>query len=89
MVNYPGTRDWFTVEADAPWRSGDLNGGTAPTWMAEAPAKVRLRTQRTALRVYALDGAGRRRSEVAVTRGEDGFEFAIGTETPWYEVVGE
>ncbi len=90
MVNYPGTRDWFTVEADLGTRpSGDLNGGTAPTWMAEAPAKVRLRTQRTALTVYALDGAGRRMGEVAVTRGEDGFEFAIGTGAPWYELVGE
>lgn len=89
IVRYPGTTDWFTVEADQAGRpSGDLNGGVGPTWMSATPARITLRTQRMDLMVYALDGAGRRGAAVEVRVGADGLEFSIGEEAPWYEIVG-
>ena len=89
IVRYPGTTDWFTIEADLPSKpSGDLNGGAGPTWMMTTPVKVTLRTQFTDILVYPLDGAGRRGEALAVRAGVDGLEFVIGGEAPWYEVVG-
>jgi hypothetical protein len=89
IVRYPGTTDWFTIEADLPSKpSGDLNGGAGPTWMMTTPVKVTLRTQFTDISVYPLDGAGRRGEALAVRAGVDGLEFVIGGEAPWYEIVG-
>jgi hypothetical protein len=89
IVHYPGTRDWFTVEADIASRpSGDLNGGAGPTWMEKTPVRITLRTQRTGLTVYPLDGAGRRMEAIAVVPSENGFQFTLAADSPWYEVVG-
>jgi hypothetical protein len=89
IVTYPGTRDWFTVEPDVASRpSGDLNGGAGPTWMEKTPVRITLRTQWTEIAVYPLDGAGRRMEAVAVTAAEDGLQFELSADSPWYEVVG-
>jgi len=90
IVNYPGTRDWFTVEPDqASRQSGDLNGGVGPTWMSATPVRVTLRTNLTGIAVYPLDGAGQRMGALAVTASENGLQFVLGTDAPWYEVVGK
>lgn len=89
IVNYPGTRDWFTVEQDQASRpSGDLNGGAGPTWMEKTPVRITLRTQLTEISVYPLDGAGRRMAAVPVTPSENGLQFMLGADSPWYEVAG-
>ncbi|MFN0106151.1 MAG: hypothetical protein ACKV2U_29180 [Bryobacteraceae bacterium] len=88
IVNYPGTRDWFTVEADVASRpSGDLNGGVGPTWMEKTPVRITLRTQHAELAVYPLDGAGRRMEAIVVTPSENGLQFTLSADAPWYEIV--
>jgi hypothetical protein len=88
IVRYPGTTDWYTVEPDQQAKpSGDLNGGVGPTWMLATPMRVVLRTQRTDLQVYPLDGAGKRLEAVAVTAGENGLEFVLNGEAPWFELA--
>jgi hypothetical protein len=62
MVNYPGTSDWWTVEAtngaNASRPSGDMNSGYQPTFMERVEAYVTLRTNATAITVSVLDGTG-------------------------------
>lgn len=88
IVNYPATRDWFTVEPDVASRpSGDLNGGAGPAWMEKTPVRITLRTQWTEIAVYPLDGAGRRMEAVPVTAAENGLQFMLSADSPWYEVV--
>ncbi|MBM3785869.1 MAG: hypothetical protein FJW30_16015 [Acidobacteria bacterium] len=90
MIPYPNTSDWFTVEPDAGGKpSGDLNGGAGPTWMSRTDATVTIRSAIPNLRVFALDGSGRRAGEVAVTAVEGGYRFTLDAETPWYEVGEE
>jgi len=87
ILNYPGTRDWFTVEQDQASRpSGDLNGGAGPTWMEKTPARITLRTQMTEIAVYPLDGAGRRMAAITVTASENGLQFTLNADAPWYEI---
>lgn len=88
IVNYPGTRDWFTVEQDLPGRpSGDLNGGAGPTWMSRTPIRITLRTERTDLMVYPLDGAGNRGDAIPATPTEAGLQSVLNADAPWFEVV--
>jgi len=88
IVNYPGSRDWFTIEPDLATKpSGDLNGGAGPTWMERTPVTITLRTDRTDLAVYPLDGAGQRMEPLTVTPTEGGLRFVLGADAPWYELA--
>jgi len=87
IINYPNTRDWFTIEPDLATKpSGDLNGGAGPTWMERTPVRITFRTQHTELYVYPLDGAGRRMEPLIVTPSENGLQFTLSADSPWYEI---
>lgn len=97
LVNYPGTKDWWTLETEPSYSaksSGNLNGGIPPTWMERIEAWVTLRTSAPAIAVYPLDGAGNRLAPVAGVQPVDGgFRIHLQAEgdawSPWYEVVAE
>lgn len=97
LVLYPGTRDWFTLEAEpgsSGKPSGNLNAGSAPVWMERVECYVTLRTRQPRLAVYPLDGAGRRLPPLEdrfLEPVEDGFRIHLQADgqtfTPWYEIV--
>ena len=94
LVNYPGSSTRFTVERDQASRpSGDLNGGSRPTWMERVEATVTLRLNASAVRVYPLGSRGERLEELAVERLAEGFRFRLNANgspaAPWYEIVAE
>ncbi len=98
LVKYPGTSDWWTIETQAGFNkpSGDLNGGSRPTYMERVECEVSLATAGARVTVYPLDGAGNRKaalearwvtfadSRVRVQLHAQGQDFS-----PWYEVVVE
>jgi hypothetical protein len=93
LVRYAGGNLW-TLERDPaqPAKpSGNLNGGSRPTWMERIEACVTIRTSRPALTVYPLDGTGVRLAPIEVTRVEEGFGFRINADgapfSPWFEIV--
>jgi hypothetical protein len=97
-VNYPGTTDWKTLEPESGFAkpSGNMNGGTRPTYMERIEAFATLRVNAESIRVYPLDGSGQRRSPLDqsfVTKSENGFRIdlqADGQEfSPWYEIILE
>lgn len=96
MVNYPGTTDWWTLEAPAGQSgpSGARSGGTVPLWMERVECTVTLRLAASSIEVYPLDGAGKRLQrllEDSVRKVESGFAIRLQGEgdmpSPWYEVV--
>ncbi|MCS7315563.1 MAG: hypothetical protein NZ554_08830, partial [Bryobacteraceae bacterium] len=97
LVNYPGTKDWFTLEPDTPGKpSGNLNAGTGPVWMERVEGFLWIRCRARRITVYPLDGAGRRMeplSEEWVRRDEEGFRIHVQAEgqplTPWLEIAAE
>lgn len=66
------------------------NWGTGPTSVAALNATVMLSTNQP-LRVFALDGKGRPKSEVATefADGQLSFQLTPGDKTLWYELVSE
>jgi hypothetical protein len=95
---YPGTTDWWTIDAtNSPnprKPSGDLNGGSRPTFMERIEAYVTLRTNATAVTVAALDGAGGIAgvlpdSEVQLVPG--GFRIHLNgdgqAQSPWFTIA--
>lgn len=95
LVNYPSTSDWWTLEPDpfSSKPSGDLNAGLQPTFMERIECRLRLQTTASRLRVYPLDGSGRRRPALAaqfVESVEGGFRIHLQAEgqefSPWYEL---
>jgi hypothetical protein len=98
LVNYPGTTDWKTLEPESGFNkpSGNMNGGTRPTYMERIEAFATLRVKGDSIRVYPLDGAGQRRAALDsrfVTKSEDGFRIHLQAEgqefSPWYEIILE
>jgi len=86
MVNYPGTTDWWTIESSNTRPSGDLNGGSRPTYLQAADVTVTLRTQAMAVEVWALDGTGEAVSVVPAERVAGGFRIRLSAATPWYAI---
>ncbi len=99
LVLYPGTTDWWTLEREPGFPakpSGNLNGGSGPTWMERVEGFLTLRTTAGRLTVYPLDGDGSRLAPLAAADVEPvagGFRIhfqADGqTPAPWYELVEE
>lgn len=96
IVRYTGTNDWWTIEPEPAFpakQSGNLNGGSRPTWMERVEAIVTIRTGAEKLTVYPLDGAGARLRPLPVERAGDVFRVhlqAAGSDwSPWYEICAE
>jgi hypothetical protein len=98
LVNYPGTTDWLTLEPEPTFNkpSGNLNGGSRPTYMERIEAFATLNLTAESIRVYPLDGSGQRKSALDsgfITKLSNGFRIhlqADGQEfSPWYEIILE
>ena len=65
--------------------------GTGPTYISVPDANWKLLTSAPALRVYALDELGQRRSLVPSTLRDGALRFRTGSadKTAWYEIVSE
>jgi hypothetical protein len=96
MVHYPGTADWWTLEAPAGQAapSGARSGGTEPLWMERVECTVTLRLPASSIEVYPLDGTGKRRQMLladSVRKIESGFTIHLQAQgdapSPWYEVM--
>jgi hypothetical protein len=92
IVTYPGTRDWFTLEAEPGFGkpSGNLNGGSVPIWMERVEATLTIRTQAKSLRVWPLSGKGERLTPIAAAVVDGGFRVPLQAEgqalSPWFEI---
>jgi hypothetical protein len=87
FMPYPGTTDWYTLEADQPGKpTGLLNAGP-PAWIERVESIVTLHSNAKHVTVYPLDGAGSRMKPVAVKTVDGGFEIHLNADAPWYEVV--
>jgi hypothetical protein len=95
IVKYPGTTDWFTLEAEPGFAkpSGNLNGGSTPIFMERIEAVLTLRTAAKNLRVYPLNGSGERQAPIPAEAVEGGFRIPLQAEgsylTPWFEIEAE
>ena len=91
LIHYPGTTDWWTLEADVATKpSGDLNGGRQPVWMERVDLDLTLRTTAESIVVYPLGGAGQRLAPLAADRIQPvagGFLIHLAADTPWYEIT--
>lgn len=62
LVRYPGTTDWWTIDAtnspNSAKPAGDLNGGWPPVFIERVEAWITLRTSAQSISVQALDGSG-------------------------------
>jgi hypothetical protein len=95
MKPYNGQRGWWTVKGtDGSSPSDKLPAGRTPTWMQRTPLSFTLKTVFSAVKVYALDGTGKRLSKLApenVIRESDGIRILIqpdanATASLWYEI---
>jgi hypothetical protein len=92
IVNYPGTRDWFTLEPEpgSTKPSGNLNGGSGPVWMERIEATLTLKTEARALSAWPLNGRGERQGPIEIQRIDGGFVIPLQTEgqflSPWFEI---
>jgi len=96
LVNYPGTTDWKTLQQEPGFNkpSGNMNGGSRPTYMERVEAFLALRVEAGSIRVYPLDGSGRRLAALDasfIAKSDNGFRIhlqAAGQEfSPWYEII--
>jgi hypothetical protein len=88
LKNYPGTTDWWTIAGANARPSGDLNGGSQPTYLQKVDAWVTVRTTATSISVYALNGAGDpMRAMMEVERVAGGFRIHLNADSPWYEIT--
>jgi hypothetical protein len=95
IINYPETRDWWTLEPDQSAKpSGNLNGGSRPTYMQRVEVRLTLRTGASEIQVFPLDGRGARKQPLDarfVEPAEGGFQIHLQADgqdfAPWYEIV--
>jgi hypothetical protein len=99
LVNYQGTTDWWTIEAEPAYASrpsGSRDGGVGPTWMERVEAYLTIRSPASRLTVHTLNGVGERSGELDsrdLERVEGGYRIHLQAEdqnlTPWFELVFE
>jgi len=99
LIPYPGTTDWFTLEPDPsnPEKpSGMFNGGPSKVWMERVECYVRLRNGAKSLKVYPLDGAGRRMRALSpgdVVHMGNSHRIHLQADgqdlSPWYEITAK
>jgi hypothetical protein len=88
LVNYPGTTDWWTIQSSNTRPSGNLNGGSGPTYLERVEAYVTLRTRASSIVVRALDGAGEPAADITeIERVAGGFRIHLNADSPWYEIT--
>ena len=98
LVNYPGTKDWWTLPKEDPSQekpSAPSSGGTDPLWMERVESTLTLRTAAKAITVYPLDGAGSRLKALAaadVQKVPGGYRIHLQGDgqdlSPWFEIAG-
>ncbi len=97
LMFYRGTTDWWTLDPtnspNASKPSGDMNGGSQPTWIERVEAWITLRTRAARIVVAVLDGAGKAitdlpASEVQPVAG--GFRIHLNAAgqplSPWFTI---
>jgi hypothetical protein len=98
LVNYPGTKDWWTLEPDpgSDKPSGAVDGGSEPVWMERVESTVRLITHGKNLRVYPLSETGSRLAALTdrdLQQVKDGFRVHLQADgqtlSPWFELSME
>jgi hypothetical protein len=88
LKNYPGTTDWWTIVGANARPSGDLNGGSRPTYMEKVEAWVTVRTTATSITVTPLNGAGDPMAPVTdIERVAGGFRIHLNADSPWFEIT--
>ncbi len=92
LVNYPGTRDWFTLEPEpgSSRPSASRSTGRTPIWMERIEATLKLETAAAAIRVFPLNDRGERQAAIEAKRIDGGFEIPLQAEgqflSPWFEI---
>lgn len=92
LVNYPGTRDWFTLEPEpgSTRPAASRSSGRTPIWMERIEATLKLQTAASAIRVFPLNGRGERQSAIEASKVDGGFEIPLQAEgqflSPWFEI---
>lgn len=100
LVHYKNSTDLWTLQPEngSAKPSGKLSGGARPIWVERVELLISLKTQASSIKVYPLDGMGRRMDPLSledVSDTSDGFKIhlqssrqsAAGTLSPWYEVL--
>jgi len=98
LVHYKNEASWWTLEPDAgmndkPSGPRDVQG---PVWMERNQARISLRTDAKHIRVYPLDGSGKRlaaleRSRANLNNGVVTIQIQAdrAQASPWYEMVSD
>ena len=85
---YPETTDWWTIESGNTRPSGNLNGGSRPTFLERVDAYVTLRTRATSIHVMPLDGSGEPMGELTdIEQIAGGFRLHLTAASPWYAIT--
>jgi hypothetical protein len=95
---YPGTTDWWTLDAansaNQTKPSGDMNGGWQPVFMESVEAYITLRTSASGVTVSALDGAGNVAGVLAASEVQPlpgGFRIHVNgagaVQSPWFAIA--
>lgn len=91
---YPGEFGWWTFQPD-PGQSAKPSGSWsafAPLWQERIAVELLIPSQYKKLKVYALDGKGKRISAQAlreIKRNAQGFLIDLDYPSPWFELVTE
>ncbi len=87
LTKYPNTSDWWTIQSSNTRPSGNLNGGSQPTYLEKVETYITLRTNALSIAVIALDGAGNPLTDVTeIERVAGGFRVRLDAASPWYEI---
>lgn len=97
MIKYPNIEDWWTLEPDQPDKpSGTVNAGRGPVWVERVESYFTFRTNVSGLKVYPLDGNGRRfdpLNEEDNKAVDGGYRIHLQANgqawSPWYELTLE
>ncbi|MBL8174552.1 MAG: hypothetical protein JNK48_07780, partial [Bryobacterales bacterium] len=98
IVLYPGTTDWFTAQPEPGLNrpSGNRSGGAKPTFMERVECEFSLRVGEGSVRIYPLDGAGRRMAPIEdrfLTLQDGRLTVHLQADgqppSPWYEISVE
>lgn len=94
LQNYPNSLSWWTLQTDP--QQNDKPSGSwtayAPIWQQRIAAEFLLPSQKQSLKIYPLDGSGKRLSTLPLRelrRQAQGFLIELDYPSPWFELVLE